>query len=433
MQNLENYIAESVGIFSSLNLTFLSEFLLLSEIILDKDIPSARIEKDSGRFRIRINPDFLSEYCDTPYKFTALLLHEIFHHLLGHLGQRFNMIKNIAADAIINSLLYQIDKRLGALFKELYQPDEFPELLLRPDSQPQDEETDQIYHYLWQPHIMNMEEGETCISLPDLISFLERKLKQEPSVFLLGSHNETEKDAPIFEDIDEELIQNQNIKSFLSQSPLHQEFLEDIKKKIEKRYLKAMEKALIHALLYNLNQNVINFSEEKIQKSVVPARLSSRKDIFLLAEGFYPTFFRIRSQEAISGRVNIYIDVSGSVRQKLPFIYALLKQFSSYLAPEIYLFSEEVVRINKEQLFQNEILTTMGTSFDCVAEHLLENQIKKALLITDGIAEIDPQLAEEVKEKVDLICLLVNENRFSPVYKFCRKVFILPEGMEGYL
>jgi len=72
MQNLENYIAESVGIFSSLNLTFLSEFLLLSEIILDKDIPSARIEKDSGRFRIRINPDFLSEYCDTPYKFTAL-------------------------------------------------------------------------------------------------------------------------------------------------------------------------------------------------------------------------------------------------------------------------------------------------------------------------------------------------------------------------
>jgi len=90
--------------------------------------------------------------------------------------------------------------------------------------------------------------------------------------------------------------------------------------------------------------------------------------------------------------VNIYIDVSGSVRQKLPFIYALLKQFSSYLAPEIYLFSEEVVRINKEQLFQNEILTTMGTSFDCVAEHLLENQIKKALLITDGIAEIDPQL-----------------------------------------
>ena len=86
------------------------------------------------------------------------------------------------------------------------------------------------------------------------------------------------------------------------------------------------------------------------------------------------------------------------------------------------------MEITKRQLLKNELYTTGGTSFNCVAEHIIDNKIKKAVLITDGKAEIDRELQEKIRWDMELITVLTEDNVWSPVWFMSRKIYILPEG-----
>ena len=44
--------------------------------------------------------------------------------------------------------------------------------------------------------------------------------------------------------------------------------------------------------------------------------------------------------------------------------------------------------------------TTYGTDFDCVAASVVERGFSRAIVITDGCADMEEENAEELKEKV---------------------------------
>ena len=43
--------------------------------------------------------------------------------------------------------------------------------------------------------------------------------------------------------------------------------------------------------------------------------------------------------------------------------------------------------------------TTYGTDFDCIAEHMLEHNMDKAVILTDGYASMSPGITERLKKR----------------------------------
>jgi hypothetical protein len=83
-------------------------------------------------------------------------------------------------------------------------------------------------------------------------------------------------------------------------------------------------------------------------------------------------------------RVHIYLDVSGSMAGVLQPLFGATLDCAPLLWPQIHLFSTRVIDITPAQLRAGLCRTTEGTSIDVVAEHIADNHIKRALIVTDG-------------------------------------------------
>ena len=111
------------------------KLLTLLEIEVSAKIPTACVTL-GARSRLLINPGFAREHCRTDQRLMMLVLHELFHVLLGHtrLFKKVTDTQNWAFDAVINSHLCMLfpDEPHTALFRSLYLPDRMPEALLLP-------------------------------------------------------------------------------------------------------------------------------------------------------------------------------------------------------------------------------------------------------------------------------------------------------------
>ena len=86
--------------------------------------------------RLLLNKTFLEEYCQDDGDLFLLILHELYHVILGHtrLFPRVSPIDNIVFDAVINSMLCRtVGRTVGTrLFTRINSYDSLPERLLRP-------------------------------------------------------------------------------------------------------------------------------------------------------------------------------------------------------------------------------------------------------------------------------------------------------------
>jgi hypothetical protein len=86
--------------------------------------------------RLLLNKGFLDEYCRDDGDLFLLILHELYHIILGHtrLFPRVSPIDNIVFDAVINSMLCRtVGRTVGTrLFTRINGYDSLPERLLRP-------------------------------------------------------------------------------------------------------------------------------------------------------------------------------------------------------------------------------------------------------------------------------------------------------------
>jgi predicted metal-dependent peptidase len=86
--------------------------------------------------RLLLNKGFLEKYCQDDGDLFLLILHELYHVILGHtrLFPRVAPIDNIVFDAVINSMLSRtVGRTVGtSLFIRVNGYDSLPERLLRP-------------------------------------------------------------------------------------------------------------------------------------------------------------------------------------------------------------------------------------------------------------------------------------------------------------
>jgi predicted metal-dependent peptidase len=138
----------------------------------------------------------------------------------------------------------------------------------------------------------------------------------------------------------------------------------------------------------------------------------------LIANGLHPGFFHNQLSTPAQRRkgLAIYLDVSGSVNEYLPKILGILQHLRREIT-SVFLFSNKVYETRFSTLLNGEIKTTGGTDFDCIAESILERQLDKAVIITDGYASMTEVNKVKLKRQ-GLITLTILFNRAQSCKEF---------------
>lgn len=125
----------------------------------------------------------------------------------------------------------------------------------------------------------------------------------------------------------------------------------------------------------------------------------------------------------------IYLDVSGSVHGYLPYLYGALLRLSALVPDRLHLFSTRVATIRRAQLMSGHVMSTGGTSIDCVLEHILRNGVRRGLMITDGfVGKPDERLLERVhRGRVELRALVTAGGSGSALHHVVREWAWLPD------
>jgi hypothetical protein len=72
------------------------------------------------------------------------------------------------------------------------------------------------------------------------------------------------------------------------------------------------------------------------------------------------------------------------MRTVLPALYPALSGLRAMLAPRVWLFSTEIASVSLTELARGIALTTGGTDIAAVTGHLVEQRVRRALIVTDG-------------------------------------------------
>ena len=150
-------------------------------------------------------------------------------------------------------------------------------------------------------------------------------------------------------------------------------------------------------------QGVPRLSTDRAE-SCLPYRTGTdRRAELRVLLGQEPLFFRAQTQlQGIErrNRVHVYVDVSGSMGGELPLVYGALVPLLDYLHPEIHLFSTLVEDVSPERLRRGEVATAWGTGIDCVTAHMVDKQVRRAVILTDGwVGQVPGEHAAKLRHR----------------------------------
>lgn len=339
------------------------------------------------------SPKFLKENIRSEDDLFTVIMHEIFHPLFGHFAIKNDKISNIAQDAFINASLYHLfpNQTNRCSFMQGFYGPTGVEGLLRPESNLENTRYGPIYKMLYTSY--------NKVSSSEVMEILEQ-LTTSKNITLLGNHGD------IIPDDGADRDEDYNVK-------ISEELLSKFGKSAGSgsSILEALREVLnVHITIKNsvlakfaVRRQFESFLDRNVKKSIVrsPFPLNpSRTDLFMLMLGYDVIFYNNHTEHISqdeSGKINVYLDVSGSVENELDLILGLMRNIRSKIE-RVFLFSNTCVETSVEKICKGSIQTTYGTSFDCVAQSILDNNIKKALIFTDGYAYLNRSLRAKLKE-----------------------------------
>jgi hypothetical protein len=115
---------------------------------------------------------------------------------------------------------------------------------------------------------------------------------------------------------------------------------------------------------------------------------SDRRSVVMRALGRPPLLYRqATTQRGRTGidPVHIYVDVSGSIGEFKAALYGAVIDCHRLVCRPIHLFSTRVSDLSLEQLRRGMCRSTGGTDIGCVASHIAEHRVRRAVLLTDGL------------------------------------------------
>ena len=381
--------------------SFIASFL--SRVEERGDLSSASIDAEGV---LRYNPAFTGKHITCAKDLFTLLLHEIMHPMFGHFIHGNGPVENLAADMVINAaitLLYPEPSNRGALFKRLYRPGGL-EGLLRPESRMHDGRYGGLYTAFYGSRSgSHLSTGEVIQTLKIL-----SPADEVHKTTLLGSHElpsgEKSGEPPFatFPDalrhrIAEELRRTARFSGGQAGwgENLHEMFLEAVKTHL------SLRRTLLETFTTRRKVDRFRQTIHRSASGVSPVPLNpSKRDFILLAADIPPFHYhnRVRRTDQEERGLAVYLDVSGSVNAHLPEIIGLMSSLRSDLST-VFLFSNAVVEVPFKSLLAGCVRTTYGTDFDCIADSLLERNLDKAVILTDGYASLSPQKQDELRKK----------------------------------
>lgn len=403
------------------------------EVTDDPRFPTAALVRQPGglgdNFRIVLNEKF----CDRPQdEVTAIMLHELLHHIMRHLHggppkAENPYLANIVQDAFINFTIYLLNPALAKFFRDFYRPSASPELFLRARSKPQASADKQMYSMLYQG----------LLTEDDLYHYLEQKGYGKVAVLLIGSHDQQQEQEPAIpadkvHEVVQELGQQLRGTSKGDRMAAHygrlaEEFVKARRISRDRGLEDVFRQALLDTQRRILDQVVGQQRNLPRRQVFMPERIA-RADLYMILAGIQPLLWRNPDVDTKQGSVNVYLDVSGSMANEVEFIYGCCVAFEEYLNTEVYLFSNKVEEISLEELRQGKISTTYGTDFDCVVEHFLEADAQKAIIFSDGYARLRPSLQQHLADSGrQLYGVVTHYGSERTLRAFCRRVFRLPD------
>ena len=407
----------------------LSALLRLLDIVETTSVPTAAVEC-RAQPRLLVNPEFVAQHAPTPEKLLVLVMHELHHVLLGHttLFPRATRVQNFVFDAVINGLVCRMFPSADhtSFFTDYYKADDFPECLLRPprgwpeapsvlkraglksvaeDDKPAAagsldalplqfrEIVDEVHAALYSSG------GATYQEVYDLLP----KLLDESvidGIPLLGGHDQDGAEdgqlgerSPVLFDVVRGIVEQWPQPP----DPINGRSRADVLKETD---VKPIRPPSARSVLRGLIRKVAGFSGAGAVRRVrmdevavtTPIPCLNRRSVVLRAFGCEPMLHTgnalSRRTVRAGERVHVYLDVSGSMNDVRGPLYGAVLDCEEYVQHTVHLFSTKVADISLAELRAGVCKSTGGTNIDCVAQHMADNRVRRALMITDGFVGI---------------------------------------------
>ncbi len=424
----------------------LPALLGLAQIEETTQVPTAAVECVI-RPRLLLNPEWIAQHAATPEKLVMLTMHELHHVVLGHtrLFPRATPLDNLVFDAVINSMLCQLfpDSAYTSLMQDFYSEHKFPECFLRPVflrnghgrprspaalHHPNRRHLIPLYRQLYSPSSATYEELRTALGS----HFQDRSL---PSIQLLGDHRTESTKASSSDGLalrSPEFIDH--IRRIVEQWPVDPDHakgrsLSDLLALTAVRVARPNNRAILTGLIRKIANASSGGTRRDVAKEQIPIEGPiphwNRRSVVLGALGGRQLLHRQTietSRMATAGdRVHVYVDVSGSVTELSGLLYGAVLCCSSLVHPIVHLFSTKVVDVTLQQLRNGECVSTKGTSIDCVAEHMEQHRVRRAVIVTDGVVGTPGVVARAILAKCLIgVALTPGEHPTSALKDFAR-------------
>ena len=369
-----------------------AKLLGLLNIEVTREVPTAAVTLGLDA-RLLINPDFVAAHCQTDAALVMLVLHELWHVALGHtrLYERLTPAQNWAFDALINAQLCSQfpDAAHTRLFRELYAVDRLPWALLRP---PAGWRTGAERWLPGRPgEVHRLLYSEASASTEELFRLLPTLAVAGAGLAegLLGSHA-GEGGEPAAPEVLKE------VREIVAEWPMVEPRSgRDLGGAAERRQIslgqrredavRLLRRALMRLAGITTGTGLPRPDTAAIA-SVLPYGQDRRawlRDLWGESVPVHRTDLAGRTL-ARRGQVRVYLDVSGSMHGVIRPLYAALASLAPWLAPEVQLFSTQVVGVPVARLRRGDLVTTGGTDIAVVTAHLVREQVDRALIVTDG-------------------------------------------------
>ncbi len=361
--------------------------------------------------RLLLNKGFLDKHCQEDGDLFLLILHELYHVILGHtrLFPRVTPIDNIVFDAVINSMLSRtVGRTVGTgLFTSTNSYDSLPERLLRPPPGWPNEcesalaalpyEEQRIIGLLYGP------EPPSQLTYLDIYELLLQELSgsEVPDVLLLGSHGTEQKADGLLKEAVRRIVEGWPPPPFRIAGRDQGRSAEDFwlptadqpgcnfRKAFESVLRKCGLRAGPGAAVYRRQVVASPRSVETVLPNPRDRRIPALRAVFGQAPLFYRNELSERRPRPVRVPiVHLYLDVSGSMTACLPYLSAGCRDPFKSGELKIFAFSTVVSQCKGHDLSKEPVRNTRGTDINCVLEHMLgipaKCRPKVILIATDG-------------------------------------------------
>jgi hypothetical protein len=361
--------------------------------------------------RLLLNKRFLDKYCQDDEDLFLLILHELYHVILGHtrLFPRVEPIDNIVFDAVINSMLSRtVGRTVGTrLFTCINGYNSLPERLLRPPPGWPDGfegalaalplEEQRIIGLLYGP----VEPSE--ITYRDIYELLRNELSasEVPNVLLLGSHGPEQDADGLLKEAVHRIVEGWPPPPFRIAGRDQGQNAEDFSLRPADKPGSAFQKAFAAVLRkcgLRTGRGAVVYrrqvtSNQRNVETVLPNQRDRRIPTLRALLGQAPLFYRseISEQRPRPVRVpivHLYLDISGSMTTCLPYLAAACRDSFKSGELKIFAFSTVVSQFRGHDLSKALVKNTRGTDINCLLDHIAgiptRCRPKVILIATDG-------------------------------------------------